>query len=63
MNPANNADRPMHERSMTTDTPSVSPAKVTKQKEILRISTKELNKALEGQASYKEVLQNFVNGP
>ena len=63
MNPANNADRPMHERSTMMDTPTVSPAKATKQKEILRISAKELNKALEGQASYKEVLQNFVSGP
>jgi hypothetical protein len=33
-----------------------------KQKEVLKISTKELNKALDGQASYKEILQNFVSG-
>ena len=62
MNPANNADRPMHERSMTTDTPTVTPAKATKQTEVLKISTKELNKALDGQDSYKDLLQNFVKG-
>jgi hypothetical protein len=43
-------------------TPSASPAKAMKQKEVLKISTKELNKALEGQASYKEILRNFVSG-
>ena len=62
MNPANNADRPMHERSTTAGTSTVTPAKTTKQKEVLKISTKELNKALDGQASYKEILQNFVSG-
>jgi len=52
----------MHERSTTTGTPTVSPAKATKQKEVLKISTKELNKALDGKASYREVLENFVKG-
>jgi len=47
---------------MTTDTPTVTPAKATKQTEVLKISTKELNKALGGQDSYKDLLQNFVKG-
>ena len=66
MNPANDADRPMPRRSMTTDTDTVSVAKPTTPmgRELLQMDTSELMKILKGKAkaSSMESLKNFVTG-